>query len=44
MFADDPKEKLVVNVVEQALDIKFYNPVVFPTALARDSYGIECRL
>ena len=31
-------------LIEQALDVKLYNPVVFPTTLARDSYGIQCRL
>src|SRR5271157_5971981 len=33
----------MVNVVEQALDVKLQYPIVLPTSLSRDSNGIQCR-
>lgn len=37
------EQKLVRDIVEQTLDIKLENPVIFPAPLTRDPYGIECR-
>src|SRR6516225_7161530 len=43
VFPDGPQQKRVVDVVEQALDVKFKNPVVFPASLARDADGVKSR-
>jgi hypothetical protein len=43
MFPNGPQQKLMVNVVEQALDVELQYPVVFPAPLSRSSYGIQCR-
>ena len=34
---------VVVDVVKQAVDVEFQNPVILPAPLARDSYGIQRR-
>src|SRR3974390_2238822 len=36
-------QKLEVNVVEQALDVKLQNPVILPASLPCDLHRIECR-
>jgi hypothetical protein len=43
VFPDGPQQKRVVDVVEQALDVKFKDPVVFPASLARDADGVKSR-
>jgi hypothetical protein len=44
VFPDSPHQQRVVDVVKQAFNVKFQNPIVFPAPLARHSNGIQCRL
>lgn len=43
MFPDGPKQKLVVDIVEQSLDVELQNAIVLPAPLSRHAYGIESR-
>jgi hypothetical protein len=43
MLSNRPQQKRVVDVVKQALDVEFQNPVMLPAALARHADGIERR-
>ena len=43
VLSDSTQQEFVVNIIEQTFYIELKNPIVFPAALARDSYGIESR-